>query len=54
MSELNGTPASIIPSLPVAPGEGIQQAAGSWAVSARRPVRTRSTWILSMALGVGG
>lgn len=54
MSEPNGIPAPIIPSLPVAPVEGEQQAAGGRVVSVRRPVCTRGTWILSMLFGAGG
>lgn len=54
MSELNSIPAPTIPSSSVAPGEGVQQAAGGGVVPVRRPVCARVTWILSTAFGAGG
>ena len=54
MSERNSLPAPTMPSPSVAPGEGVQQAAGGGVVPVRRPVRARVTWILSTAFGAGG
>lgn len=50
MSERNSIEVPATPSPSVAPGEGMQQAAGGGVV----PARARVTWILSMLFGAGG
>lgn len=50
MSERNSIEVPATPSPSVAPGEGMQQAAGGGVV----PARARVTWVLSMLFGAGG
>lgn len=54
MSELNSIPAPTIPSPSVAPGEGVQQAAGGGGVAVPRPVRaSRGSCPCCSALAAG-
>lgn len=55
MSDSNDNPALSDPSVPAVTDEGTRAAASAGSASvASPPVRTRSTWTLSMVCGVGG
>ena len=53
--DTNDIPAPSAPSVPTVADDGTRAAASAGSASvASRPVRTRSTWTLSMVCGVGG